>query len=84
MMMGTFAAANGLLIGATPTVQARVASINMATAGDTLATIEGPDLYWEEVGPLQNPPKEESDFKEFDTFSTFLDACGSFGVDPYD
>jgi len=32
-------------------------------------------------GPLQNPPKEESDFKEYDTYSMFLDACKTHGVD---
>merc|ERR1719238_1209758 len=53
----------------------------MANIADTLSTIEGPDLYWEEKGPLQSPPKEESDFKEYDTFSTFLGACAQFGVD---
>jgi len=81
MMMGSLAVANGLLVGATPKVQARVGSVNMATIGDMLGSMEGPDLYWEEIGPLQNPPKEESDFKEYDTFSTFLGACSSFGVD---
>jgi hypothetical protein len=53
----------------------------MGTVADTLATIQGPDLYWEERGPLQNPPLEESDFKEYDTFSLFLAACSKHGVD---
>jgi uncharacterized surface protein with fasciclin (FAS1) repeats len=53
----------------------------MAAAADTLATIQGPDLYWEEKGPLQNPMKEESDFKEYDKFTLFLDACKKHGVD---
>jgi hypothetical protein len=53
----------------------------MGSVTDTLSTIQGPDLYWEEVGPLQNPPKEESDFKEYDTFSIFLSACAKHGVD---
>ena len=53
----------------------------MSNVTDTLSTIQGPDLYWEEVGPLQNPPKEESDFKEYDTFSVFLAACAKHGVD---
>jgi hypothetical protein len=64
-----------------PRVQKRASSPMMATVADTLATIQGPDLYWEEVGPLQNPPKEESDFKEYDTFSLFLEACKKHGVD---
>jgi len=51
------------------------------TIANELSTIEGPDLYWEEKGPLQNPPKEESDFKEYDTFSTFLASCAQHGVD---
>merc|ERR1719231_786306 len=59
----------------------RCASPMMATVGDMLATMEGPDLYWEEVGPLQNPPKEESDFKEYDKFSTFVAACKQHGID---
>jgi hypothetical protein len=62
-------------------VRKRAASPMMATIGDTLATIQGPDLYWEEKGPLQNPMKEESDFKEYDTFSLFLAACAKHGVD---
>ena len=65
MMMGGLAVSSGLMIG-TPKVQSvRTASPMMATVSDTLATIQGPDLYWEEKGPLQNPPKEESDFKEY-------------------
>jgi hypothetical protein len=59
----------------------RAASPMMANVTDTLSTIQGPDLYWEEKGPMQNPPKEESDFKEYDTFSTFLAACAKHGVD---
>jgi len=59
----------------------RMTSPMMATVGDTLATVQGPDLYWEEKGPMQNPPKEESDFKEYDTFSTFLEGCAKFGID---
>jgi len=46
-----------------------------------LQSMQGPDLYWEEKGPLQDPPKEESDFKEYDTFSTFLAACQQHGID---
>jgi uncharacterized surface protein with fasciclin (FAS1) repeats len=59
----------------------RASMPTMGNIADTLATIEGPDLYWEELGPLQNPMKEESDFKEYDTFSSFLAACASNGVD---
>jgi hypothetical protein len=64
-----------------PKVRTRAPPPMMATISDTLATIQGPDLYWEEVGPLQDPPKEESDFKEYDTFSLFLEACAKHGVD---
>jgi uncharacterized surface protein with fasciclin (FAS1) repeats len=64
-----------------PKVQKRAPAPKMAAIADTLSTIQGPDLYWEEKGPLQNPPKEESDFKEYDTFSIFLDACAKHGVD---
>ena len=53
----------------------------MANVGDTLASIDGPDLYWGDKGPLQNPMKEESDFKEFDQYSTFLGACAQHGID---
>lgn len=58
----------------------RVSRIVM-TIGDQLATIEGPDLYWGDQGPLQNPPLEENEFKEYDTYSTFLAACAQHGVD---
>merc|ERR1711871_1326265 len=69
------------MVGMPAAKNVRMASPQMASVSDTLATIEGPDLYWGEKGPRQNPMKEESDFKEYDTFSTFLDACKSFGVD---
>merc|ERR1719247_201738 len=81
MMLAGFAASSALVIGTAKAPANRMASPMMATIGDTLATIEGPDLYWEEKGPLQDPPLEESDFKEFDTFSTFLAACSEHGVD---
>merc|ERR1711871_4813 len=64
-----------------PMTAQRVSTPMMATVGEELASMNGPDLYWEEKGPLQNPPKEESDFKEYDSYSTFLDACSQFGVD---
>jgi len=69
------------MVGTPMMPSTRTATPMMASIADTLATIQGPDLYWEEVGPLQNPPKEESDFKEYDTFSTFLSACASHGID---
>ena len=81
-MIGSLAVSSGLVVGGMPKMQApRVSDLMMANIGDTLATVQGPDLYWEEKGPLQNPPKEESDFKEYDTFSIFLDACSQHGVD---
>jgi uncharacterized surface protein with fasciclin (FAS1) repeats len=80
-MTAGLALSSALTIGTVKVPTARTSSPMMATIADTLATVKGPDLYWEEKGPLQNPPKEESDFKEYDTFSTFLDACKSFGVD---
>lgn len=80
MMIAGLAVSSAFMMG-TPKVHKRTPSPMMASVADTLATIQGPDLYWEEVGPLQNPPKEESDFKEFDTFSTFLGACAQFGID---
>ena len=54
---------------------------HIAEVADKLATIDGPDLYWEEKGPMQNPPLEESDFKEYDKYSTFVAACNSHGID---
>ena len=67
------------VMGAAPV--GRQIQVQMATIGDTLASMEGPDMYWEEKGPLQDPPKEESDFKEFDKYDTFLKACADNGVD---
>ena len=81
MMIGGLAVTQGLMVGAPMRTNTRMADPMMATVTGTLSSIEGPDLYWGEKGPLQNPMKEESDFKEFDTFSTFLGACASFGVD---
>ena len=75
--------ASALIVGHSAPMmqQVRMASPMMAGAGDTLASIEGPDIYWGEKGPLENPPLEESDFKEFDSYSTFLGACQSHGID---
>merc|ERR1719331_2363818 len=81
MMIAGIAYSSALVVGTTKMTSARAATIQMANIADTLGSIEGPDLYWEEIGPLQNPPKEESDFKEYDTFSTFLAACAQHGVD---
>ena len=67
------------VMGAAPV--GRQIQVQMATIADTLASMEGPDMYWEEKGPLQDPPKEESDFKEFDKYDTFLKACADNGVD---
>ena len=80
-MIAGLAGSSAYMIGAPKMQSARTSSPMMANIGDTLASIQGPDLYWEEKGPLQNPPKEESDFKEYDKFSLFLDACKTHGVD---
>jgi len=70
------------LIAGSPKMQAtRTVSPMMATISQTLSSTDGPDIYWGPDGPLQNPMKEESDFKEYDTFSTFLSACAANGVD---
>ena len=79
MVLSLLSASAGLMVGNAPTM--RQQCINMAAIGDLLSSMDGPDLYWEEKGPLQNPPMEESDFKEYDTFSTFLAACKEYGVD---
>jgi hypothetical protein len=79
--LGTPLAALAVAGSFTPAVRTRTSSPKMATIGSMLETIQGPDLYWEEKGPLQDPPKEESDFKEYDTFSIFLGACAKHGVD---
>jgi len=74
-------ATSGLLVGNAPLRTTRHMSPMMATAGDMLATMDGPDIYWGPDGPLQDPMKEESEFKEFDSYSIFLGACSQFGVD---
>ena len=76
-----FAGSSALVVGSRAGHGSRMSAPMMANVADTLATMQGPDLYWEEIGPLQDPPKEESDFKEYDTFSTFLAACQQHGVD---
>merc|ERR1719231_1993717 len=81
MMMAGLAVSSAFMVGTAKVQSQRLSSPMMASVGDTLSTIQGPDLYWEEKGPLQDPPKEESDFKEYDTFSTFLGACAQHGVD---
>ena len=74
-------AASGLIVGTAPVTNARAPVAQMATIGQSLSSMDGPDIYWGPDGPLQNPMKEESDFKEFDSFSTFLAACAQHGVD---
>jgi len=81
MMIAGVAVSSGLVVGSAKVQTPRASTPMMAAIADTLATIQGPDLYWEEKGPLQDPPLEESDFKEYDTFSVFLDACATHGVD---
>ena len=79
--LAAFEGANALVVG-TPAMQVnRVSTINMANIADTLATADGPEIFWGPDGPLQNPMKEESDFKEYDKFTTFLAACKEHGVD---
>merc|ERR1719258_766581 len=80
MFIAGLSMSQALLVGTPKLSVSRTSSIQ-ATIASKLATMDGPDLYWEEKGPLQNPPMEESDFKEYDTFSTFLDACSEHGVD---
>merc|ERR1740138_1338228 len=80
-MLGSFAVSSALVIGTPKVPTTRMSSPMMASVGDTLSTIQGPDLYWGDKGPLQNPMKEEADFKEYDTYSTFLGACAQHGVD---
>lgn len=81
MMIAGVATTSALVVGAPMMHATRVSTPMMATAGDMLATMDGADLYWEEKGPLQNPPLEESDFKEYDKFSTFVAACQQHGID---
>jgi uncharacterized surface protein with fasciclin (FAS1) repeats len=79
MVLSLLSASAGLMVGNAPTM--RQQCINMASIGDLLSSMDGPDLYWEEKGPLQNPPLEESDFKEYDKYDTFVSACQANGVD---
>ena len=59
--LAAFEGANALVVG-TPAMQVnRVSTINMANIADTLATADGPEIFWGPDGPLQNPMKEESD-----------------------
>jgi uncharacterized surface protein with fasciclin (FAS1) repeats len=68
--------------GGSPSVRTtRASSPQMATIADTLKTMDGPEIFWGPDGPLQNPMKEESDFKEYDSFSKFTNACAANGVD---
>merc|ERR1719387_1357958 len=68
-------ASSGLVVGTPKMGAMRMASPQMASVAETLATTNGPDIYWGPDGPLQDPMKEESDFKEYDSYSMYLDAC---------
>jgi len=72
---------SALVVGSPKMINSRVSVPQMATVADSLASMDGPDLYWGEKGPLQVPMLEESDFKEYDKYSTFLSACAEHGVD---
>ena len=80
-MLSFFASTPSLLVGTSPKVNMRMSALQMATIGDSLATSNGPEIFWGPDGPLQDPMKEESEFKEWDKFSMFVDACKSHGVD---
>merc|ERR1719393_203630 len=74
-------ASSGLVMGTPKMGATRMSAPQMATVGETLASTNGPDIYWGPDGPLQDPMKEESDFKEYDSYSMFLEACSANGVD---
>merc|ERR1719454_1577140 len=80
-MIASLSTSAALVVGMPKMGAARVAAPMMATIDSMLSTMDGPDLYWGDKGPLQNPMKEESDFKEFDKYSTFLGACAEHGID---
>lgn len=80
-MLSFFSATPSLLVGTPKVGGVRTSSPMMATVGATMATTNGPEIFWGPDGPLQNPMLEESEFKEWDTFSMFLDACSQHGVD---
>merc|ERR1719310_2511300 len=81
IMIAGFSVSSALVVGGAPKFGMRMASPMMGTVAETLATTNGPDIYWGPDGPLQDPMKEESDFKEYDSYSMFLEACSSTGVD---
>ena len=80
MMLGGLALANGLLVGSAPVGQSR-AAVNMASIADSLAGLQGPEIFWGSEGPLQNPMKEESDLKGYDGFGSFIAGVKAAGVD---
>jgi len=81
VMLGSLSLSSALLVGSPKIGASRMAVPMMASVGDTLGTMEGPEIFWGAEGPLQDPMKEESELKEYDTFSTFLAACSAAGVD---
>jgi len=82
MLAAFISSSSGLVVGGAPKVQGgRMVAPQMATVLDTLSTANGPEIFWGPDGPLQDPMKEESDFKEYDSYSMFVDACKSTGVD---
>ncbi len=80
-MLSFFSSSPSLLVGSPAVRTSRASALQMATVGETLKTMQGPEIFWGPEGPLQDPMKEESDLKEYDTFSKFLDACAANGVD---
>merc|ERR1740138_2012010 len=86
-MLGSFAVSSALVIGTPKVPTTRMSSPMMASVGDTLSTIDGPDIYWGDKGPLQNPMKEVSDCKEHGVDPTAADitvfAPGNYACEEY-
>jgi uncharacterized surface protein with fasciclin (FAS1) repeats len=81
MMIAGLSMSSALVVGTPSSAYVARVSSPVATVAAQQASNDGPYRYWEDKGPLQNPPKEENEFKEYDTFSTFVAACASHGVD---
>jgi len=66
---------------AAPAAAAPAAGGGGGDIAGVLSGLQGPEIFWGPEGPLQDPMKEESELKEYDTFSSFVAACSANGVD---
>lgn len=81
MLAAGLSVSSALLVGTAPVTQSRSSTVAMASIIETAASLQGPEIFWGAEGPKQDPMKEESDLKGYDSFNTFLGAVKDAGLE---